>query len=621
MDLYNVIAVIEIDGTPIKNYYSVNIIQGFNRHHEFSISLPHEVIETKGDFTLKNVKNLIGKVAIIRLQKGSGGSTLNEFKGIISDVSIQQMKAFHSQIILNGFSPTIMLESGPHTACFIKKNIKKISEEATKDVSGECKVTINPANSKSINYFSQYKESHFDFLNRLSAEFGEWFFYNGKELFFGRPSGSNNVDMIVGEDITSINLRLQLLPSSVKSFSYQSKDDKVLSATSPAQVNGLGTYGKHALSEADKLFTQVTSTVVRPRIETKSEFDNFLKIKKSSVAAEFEVVSGTSVNPEIIPGSVATISISKKVNDNFSLSEFGKYVITNISHTISEDGKYTNTFEGLPSTIEVVPVSDYKKPVAESQIAIVKDNNDPDNLGRVKVNMLWQDQNATTDWIRVITADGGKGEKKEKNRGFVFIPEIGDQVMIGFRHNDPDRPFVMGSLFHGKTAAGGGKDNKIKTISTNKGNIITMDDDKGSMMLEDVKGNSILIDGSGKININCTEQIELKTGDSSITLKKDGTILITGKMKVEVKSDQTVNIEGTSKVDIKSSQTVNMEGTTEVAIKGTNIGVKANANLDLAANAKLTAKAMAELELEGTAMAKLGSSGIAEIQGTLVKIN
>ena len=333
------------------------------------------------------------------------------------------------------------------------------------------------------------------------------------------------------------------------------------------------------------------------------------------------MISGSSVNAEIVPGSIATISISKKVSENFSLTEFGKVLITGVSHTLAEDGKYTNIFEGVPSTIEVVPVSNYKKPVAEPQIAVVKDNNDPDNLGRVKVNMLWQDQNVTTDWIRVITADGGKGEKKAKNRGFVFIPEVGDQVMVGFRYNDPDRPFVMGSLFHGKTAAGGGKDNKIKTISTNKGNIITMDDDKGSMMLEDVKGNSILIDGTGKININCTEQIELKTGDSSITLKKDGTILITGKMKVEVKSDQAVNIEGTSKVDIKSSQTVNIEGTTEVGIKGTNIGVKANANLDLAANAKLSAKANAQLELEGTAMAKLSSAAMAEITAALVKIN
>jgi type VI secretion system secreted protein VgrG len=621
MQVYNVVAVIEIDGTPVDNYYSIEIKQHFNKHHQFSITMPHEVIETKGSFSLNNVKNLIGKVAIIRFQKGSKGTALNEFKGIIADVGIGQSTAFHSQVVLRGFSPTIILDSGPHTTCFIRKDIKKISQEATKDISGECKVTINPTNTKAINYFTQYKESHFDFLNRLSAEFGEWFFYNGKELFFGKPSNSPNVDMIVGEDITSINLRLQLLPSSIKSFSYQSKDDKVLTGTTPSQVSGLGMYAKHALSESDKLFTPVTSGVINPRVETKTELDNLLKIKKTAIASQLEVVSGESVNPEIVPGTIATIKISKLDNNNFSLSEFGKYLITSVSHTLSEDGKYTNTFEGLPSTVEVVRLADYKKPVAEPQVGVVKDNKDPDNLGRVKVTMIWHDQNVSTDWIRVMTADGGKGEKNAKNRGFVFIPEVGDQVMVGFRYNDPDRPFVMGSLFHGKTAGGGGKDNRIKTLSTNKGNTITMDDEKGSMKLEDVKGNSVLIDGTGKININCTEQIELKTGDSSITLKKDGTILITGKMKVEVKSDQAVNIEGTSKVDVKSSQAVNIEGTTEVAMKGTNIAVKANANLDLAANANLSAKATANLALEGTAMAKLSSAAMAEITAAMVKIN
>jgi uncharacterized protein involved in type VI secretion and phage assembly len=621
MEVYNVVASIEIDSTPIGNYYSVYISQSFNNHHEFLIRVPHEVIEDRGEFSLDKVKNFIGKVIIIRLQRGSKGKALNEFKGIIADVSVEQFDDSNKQVLLKGYSPTIILESGPNTTCYVQKDLKKICEEVSKDLSGECKVTIDPVYKKTLKYYTQYKESNFELMNRASAEFGEWFFYNGKQLFFGKPSASNNLDLIAGEDVTALQLRLQLLPMSFKSYSYQSKDDKVLTGNTPDKIGPLGTYGKHAFDEADKLFSPVTKPIVRPRVETKADLDNFLKIQKASVASQLEVVSGTSVNPEIVLGTVVTIKMSKRVNESFTQSEYGKFVITNVIHSIAEDGKYTNAFEGLPSAVEVMPVTNFKKPLAEPQIAIVKNNNDPDNLGRVKVSMLWQEQNVTTDWIRVMTSDAGKGGKTGKNRGFVFIPEVEDQVLVGFRYNDPDRPFVMGSLFHGKSAAGGGKDNKIKTLSTNKGNTITMDDDKGSMMLEDVKGNSILIDGAGKININCSEQIELKTGDSSITLKKDGTILITGKMKVEIKSDQEVHVEGTSKVDMKSSQAVNIEGTTEVGIKGTNIAAKANANLDLAANANLSAKANAQLELQGTAMAKFSSAAMAEITAALVKIN
>ena len=52
-----------------------------------------------------------------------------------------------------------------------------------------------------------------------------------------------------------------------------------------------------------------------------------------------------------------------------------------------------------------------------------------------------------TSWIRVLTPDAGSSGKVSSNRGFVFIPEKGDQVMIGFHYNDPNRPYVQGSLF------------------------------------------------------------------------------------------------------------------------------------------------------------------------------
>ncbi len=51
-----------------------------------------------------------------------------------------------------------------------------------------------------------------------------------------------------------------------------------------------------------------------------------------------------------------------------------------------------------------------------------------------------------TSWIRVMRPDGGGGrDGVETNRGFVFIPEVGDHVLVGFRHNDPNRPYVMGA--------------------------------------------------------------------------------------------------------------------------------------------------------------------------------
>jgi uncharacterized protein involved in type VI secretion and phage assembly len=68
-----------------------------------------------------------------------------------------------------------------------------------------------------------------------------------------------------------------------------------------------------------------------------------------------------------------------------------------------------------------------------------------------------------------MTPDAGSSSEVPKNRGMVLIPEIGDHVMLGFRYNDPNRPFVLGSMYNGTTGAGGQEKNYLKSIFTRGG--------------------------------------------------------------------------------------------------------------------------------------------------------
>jgi len=77
-----------------------------------------------------------------------------------------------------------------------------------------------------------------------------------------------------------------------------------------------------------------------------------------------------------------------------------------------------------------------RMPLAETQMATVLSNADPHGEGRVQVRMNWQTDNMRTSWVRVMTPDGGGSKDVKSNRGFVFIPEVGDQVLLGFRHGD-----------------------------------------------------------------------------------------------------------------------------------------------------------------------------------------
>jgi type VI secretion system secreted protein VgrG len=128
----------------------------------------------------------------------------------------------------------------------------------------------------------------------------------------------------------------------------------------------------------------------------------------------------------------------------------GEYLVTSVRHQATSDrnGKtaYANTFTCIPSSVPFRPERATPRPVvAGVQVAIVTgppgETVFTDKLGRVKVQFHW-DRSAQSDenssaWIRVAAVERG------------FLPEVGDEVIVGFEEGDPDRPIILGSLFNG----------------------------------------------------------------------------------------------------------------------------------------------------------------------------
>ncbi|MBC7388129.1 MAG: DUF2345 domain-containing protein, partial [Opitutaceae bacterium] len=205
-------------------------------------------------------------------------------------------------------------------------------------------------------------------------------------------------------------------------------------------------------------------------------------------------------------------------------TEEARFLVTSITHTLNGTGTYSHVFTAISASSEHIPAE--LKPVhAENQVAIVKDNKDPSGFGRVKVQMPWQKASGeTTDWIRILTPDAGSSSDVSKNRGFVFVPEIEDQVILGFEHNHPSCPFVLGSVFHGKNGAGGGKENNVKTIKTRSGHTLQFDDTSGSesITITDKKNNIITLDTStGSITISAPENISITAKNIDLNAKEN----------------------------------------------------------------------------------------------------
>jgi uncharacterized protein involved in type VI secretion and phage assembly len=306
--------------------------------------------------------------------------------------------------------------------------------------------------------------------------------------------------------------------------------------------------------------------------------------------------NGSSGHPAVQVGG--TVSVSGK--NVFSLADesFGDYTVISVNHHCDGQGNYSNDFVAIPATIKMPPVTAYAEPHSETQSALVTDNNDPKGLGRVRVKFHWMNGSEKSPWIRVTTPHAGDG------KGMFFIPEKGEEVIVGFEGDSPTKPYIIGSVYHGKAKNGfanGGND--VKTFQSRSGNKMVLDDNAGSVFVEDKDGNSMKMDGAGKINILSKEAITLTCGEASIEMKKDGTININGK-EVTI-NGKTILASATDNATMASGgASFAADGKkSEAAMSGTKANVNGGAEASVSGGGKTNISAGGKLSLSGAIVA------------------
>ena len=270
---------------------------------------------------------------------------------------------------------------------------------------------------------------------------------------------------------------------------------------------GYNKLSKDAFRASLGLFSKPSRQHALPRISNETELVNYMGRKQAAETAETHYITAESQVPTLRVGSVISLysSFLERVG-NLSEESLGNFIIIEITHEVSQGSYYKNRFKAIPATIKALPSPKVRMPLAETQMATVLSNADPEGKGRVRVRMNWQTDGMQTGWVRVMTPDGGSSSDVKSNRGFVFIPEVGDQVLLGFRHGDPARPYVMGSLFNGVTGGGGGQGNNCKSLTTRSGSSLKLDDSAGSVTLHDKGGVSMNFDGGGNLSITSIPQ-------------------------------------------------------------------------------------------------------------------
>lgn len=554
-----------------QKFVSLHLRQGFNRHHTFTVVVNYLSPNNTFQQTPEKFIGYIGETASISFVHRQTGESY-DFEGIITQVEMVGSMGETGGVAIHGTSPTILYENNRTLDSWMDQSLSTIIKEVTQEY-GKVNLVSNPKYAAPIPYMAQYNESVFDFMNRLSALYGEWFYYDGTKVYFGKPDRDNTEKIVYDMDLEEVRLVANLVPGKSARYDYVAQENKQHNADTPAKPDGINDLQSIAHSCSEKAYTAKTTSAADPHVTDKAELDEQMRIVKNASGANLLNIKGIGKTCRIRIGEIIDVSFP----DRMKLPPLGKFRIVGIEHEVRRDGHYSNSFVGVPDGTVHIPVPDVKRPLALPELATVKENNDDKGQGRVKVAFDWQKNGKTTNWIRVQTPNAGVSGAVPKNRGWVFVPEVGDQVMVSYEHGNPDRPYVTGSVFHSGSGKGGDKDNKVKSIITRSGNAIVFDDETGSIVITDQTGKQlIMLDGTDAITVMAKKSITLTNeaesvivmDDKSIGLQAD-TIALEGRKSVTLLSGNECMVLSSEKSIISSS--------------GTNIKQEAAKDYDVAA--------------------------------------
>lgn len=509
-----------IDGEEVRRFSNLVLRQSIFEHHAFTLRIPSEYIDGKEGFMFQHSKDLIGKNITIQsfLAAESNGSQGLQFAGIVTHVSRSRFNGHSGDVILRGYSPTIILDSGPHCKSWLQQATKNIAGDVLKHFpSNLLDPDIRPVSRTTFAYLVQYRESAWNFLRRLSAMDGQWLYWDGQRLVLGKPQSEGTLELVFGSNVSEFNLGMDLHPAgaTVIGYDFVNFAEYTSYPQGIAQKAGLDALGSHAYESSQDVFATMPKEWNNQFLSNQKQLDDYVNNSSAMASSSLVKFNGAGSHPAVAVG--ARISVSGSNIYSMAAEDYGSYIVTAVTHTIADNNSYSNSFEAVPGTIQVPPVAPPDMPYCETQSAVVTDNSDPQGLGRVRVKFHWMNGAEKSPWIRVAVPHAGGG------KGMFFMPEKGEEAIVGFEGDSPVKPFVIGTVYHAQannTYSNAGND--VKAIQTRSGTQIIMNDAEGSVYVQDPSGNTWFMDGQGNISVNAPKNFTINAGENiNISAGKD----------------------------------------------------------------------------------------------------
>lgn len=542
---------------------TIRLEQTVNGIHTFEVAFALRSSNELWKMDPGKVMGYVGQEASIEFVQTTSMETC-QFRGFVTDVELGSWN--HSNgygphesnlVHLIGHGRVVKLDEAKGMDSFCDLTLSSIFSEVMKCAQDAASsVVCNPKFTGVLPYVARYNETPWEFLNRLSSTFCELFYYDGVNLIFGVPNDQQTVRLVFQHDLISLRTIASGKQRNMSRYGYIPADDSVYFVDSdprslPGLLGGVDKMGATLFDSGKKSYLASEYPVANVQ-----QMNDILRARQSSVDGSMLSVEGVTHTCRLKLGGLVELIFP----DGMGVRSLGKYRIMEIVHEVDEVGNYSNSFKASPVGLERIP--SFGPCVAYPEVGYVTSNDDPQQMGRVQVQLSWQGPLwKNTNWIRVQSPDaGGSGMK---NRGMVSIPEVGDMVMVGYVNGDPNRPYVAGSMFTGKNGQGGGTGNNIHTFTTKSGHKIAFNDDKTGwgLSITDGNGNTINFDAKNdEISVVANDTINLSAKNIRLSANV-----------ISLDSTESTTLYSGSDISVNANESMSLMAGEDISMSGKNV--------------------------------------------------
>lgn len=524
----------------------------------------------------------------IKIEAGYANASDTVFEGVVVKHGIKITGDNYSRLVVEARDKAVKMTVGRKNANYINAKDSDVINTLIGNSSG---LTADvAATGTQYDELVQYYCSDWDYMVSRAETNGLWVIVDSAKVSVQSPFKASTavLQLSYGDDLmefqAEMDARTQL--ASVTGTTWDLKNQEILQEKGvEPSLNQQGNLTSNELAQVvnlDSYVIQSSAPIAQAGIKNWAD----AQLVKSGLA-KIRGRMKFQGSAKAAPGKWIEL---KRVGERFN----GEVIVTSVLHDIS-DGNWTSEVEfGLApdwfiekADIVAPPASGFLPGVEGLQVGVVKKlDQDPAGEYKIEVSVPVLNAQKAGVWARLASFYGSDGI------GAFFVPEIGDEVILGYFNNDPCHPVILGSLYSSNRKAPYEmtKENNTKAIVTRSNLKLEFEEDKKIITVETPGGNKIVISDDDK-SILLQDQ-----NDNKVKLGTDG---------ISLDSPKDIKINAKGKITLEAVDEIGITSKADANIEGLNVNAKANVGF----------------VGKGSATAELSAAGNTTVKGAMVMIN